>query len=34
MADDTDKKMAVMREQAARRLDKAASLIVERVVNG
>lgn len=34
MADDTENKIAAMRVRAERRLDKAASLIVERIVNG
>jgi len=34
MADDTENKIAAMRAHAEGRLDKAASLIVERIVNG
>ncbi|NCB51743.1 MAG: hypothetical protein EOM54_07680 [Clostridia bacterium] len=34
MADDTENKIAAMRASAEGRLDKAASLIVERIVNG
>ncbi len=34
MADDTNKKIAAMSAYAEGRLDKAASLIVERIVNG
>lgn len=34
MADDTENKIAALRARAEGRLDKAASLVVERIVNG